>query len=155
MLQKLQAILEDRLKKILFTGVGNVLRSDDGVGVYICQHIEPAASREILLAETSIENYIGKINRSGADILVLVDCVNFGKDPGYHDLKPVRELLDITFHTHNISLKKVSELFLMPVFILGIQPADTSFGEKLTRPVMDAAKNIIDQINAIPGLTAL
>jgi hypothetical protein len=35
----------------------------------------------------------------------------------------------MTTGTHNISLAKLSELFNMPVYILGIQPADISFGE--------------------------
>jgi hydrogenase maturation protease len=151
MLQKLQAVLEDRNRKILFAGVGNVLRSDDGVGVYICQKLKPSESLDILLVETSIENYVGKINRSGADLLVLVDCVNFGRRPGYFDLKPASELLDITFQTHNISLRKVSELFHMPVCILGIQPANTSFGETLSLPVLDSAKIIVNQINKTSG----
>lgn len=147
MLRKLDRLLDGPHKKILFAGIGNVLRSDDGAGVYICRHLEPAPSRLVLPVETSIENYIGKINRSGADVLVLVDCVDFQRAPGYHDLLPVEELLDITVHTHNISLKKIAELFHMPAYILGIQPADTSFGEELSGPVREAADSIIQIIN--------
>ena len=147
MLDKLRQLLENPAEKILFTGIGNVLRSDDGAGVYICQNLKPSASWSVLVVETSIENYIGKINQSGADVLILVDCVDFGKDPGYHDILPVGELLDMTFHTHNISLKKIAELFQMAAWILGIQPADTSFGEKLSLPVKDAAGSIIQMIN--------
>ena len=148
MLDKLRQLLDNPAGSILFTGIGNVLRSDDGVGVYICQHLKPSTSWSVLIVETSIENYIGKINQSGADVLILVDCVDFGKDPGYQDIMPVDELLDFTFHTHNISLKKIAELFRMPAWILGIQPADTSFGEKLSLPVRDAAGSIIQMINS-------
>ena len=98
--------------------------------------------------ETSIENYIGKINRSGADLLVLVDCVDFGKDPGHFDLLPVEELMDLTFHTHNISLGKIAELFEMPAWVLGIQPSDTSFGEGLSGPVREAAESIIRWVSS-------
>ena len=148
MQDKLRKLLEDPDERVLFAGVGNVLRSDDGAGVFICENLNPSQKASVLIVETSIENYIGKINRTGVDALVLVDCVDLGKQPGYYDLLPAEELLDLTFHTHNISLKKISELFHMPVWILGIQPADTSFGEKLTIPVREAAGSIIRMINA-------
>jgi hydrogenase 3 maturation protease len=148
MLQNLDGLLEDKRQKILFVGIGNVLRSDDGAGVYICRNLKLSRTWSVLIVEISIENYIGKINRSGAGILVLVDCVDFGKEPGYYDLLPAGELLDLTFHTHNISLKKISELFTMPAWILGIQPADTSFGENLSGSVRGAARSIIRMINA-------
>ena len=134
---------------LLFAGVGNVLRRDDGVGVFICKNLKPSSPSQVLLVETSIENYIGKINQSGAGALILVDCVDFGREPGYYDLLPVEELLDLTFHTHNVSLKKIAELFHMPAWILGLQPADTSFGEHLSRPVSQAAGTIIDMVNSL------
>jgi hydrogenase maturation protease len=155
MLDKLHKLLDGPDKKILFAGIGNVLRSDDGAGVYICKNLKPSRSYSILMVEVSIENYIGKINQSGADVLILVDCVDFGKAPGYYDLLPAEELIDLTFHTHNISLKKISELFSMPVWILGIQPADTSFGEKISGSVGEAARAIIQVINSADGQSGL
>jgi hydrogenase maturation protease len=148
MQRKLQNLLDNPDQKILFAGIGNVLRSDDGAGVYICKNLKPSRTRSILVVETSIENYIGKINQSGTDILVLVDGTDFGQVPGYYDMLPVEELLGMTFQTHNISLKKISELFLMPVWVLGIQPASTSFGEELSGPVRKAADSIIQLINS-------
>ena len=148
MLGKLHELLVASTEHLLFAGVGNVLRSDDGAGVYICRNLKPSPSCTVLLVETSIENYIGKINKSNADVLILVDCVDFGKYPGYMDFIPSGELLDLTFHTHNISLNKIAELFRMPSWVLGIQPADTSFGERMSDPVMQAAGSVIQMINA-------
>ena len=146
-MNKLQEFIGNCAENVLFAGIGNVLRSDDGAGVYICKRLKPSRHYLILVAETAIENYIGKINQSGAGMLILVDIVDFGKDPGYYDIIPAEELTDFTLHTHNISLKKISELFIMPAWILGIQPADTSFGEELTGPVRRAALHIIQLIN--------
>lgn len=148
MLKKLQNLCGRPGCQSLFTGIGNVLRCDDGAGVYICRRLDPSPSCEVLVVEASIENYIGRINHSMADVLVLVDCVDFGKNPGYYDLLPVGELRDLTSHTHNISLKDISELFWMPAWILGIQPANISFGEGLSDPVRMAAGAIIGMINA-------
>ena len=149
MRNKLHKLLTISNEHLLFAGVGNVLRSDDGAGVFICKNLKPTRPSSVLFVETSIENYIGKINLSGAGALVLVDCLDFGKEPGYYDLLPVEELLDLTFHTHNVSLKKIAELFHMPVWILGIQPANTSFGEFMSVPVSQAARSIIDIINSL------
>ena len=148
-LQKFKNLIGQPGRRILFVGIGNVLRSDDGAGVYICRRLHPSPCCQVLVVEVSIENYIGRINRSGADVLILVDCVDFGKDAGYSGLLPAEELQDLTVHTHNISLKKISELFRMPAWILGIQPADTSFGDALTLPVKEAAENIVSMVNSV------
>lgn len=143
----LSKLLKNPPGKILFVGIGNVLRSDDGVGVYISNHIRSSNTISTLTVETSIENYIGKINKSDARLLILIDCVDFGKPHGYYDLIPAEKLIDLTFHTHNISLKKISELFNMPVWILGIQPGNTSFGEVLTPEIRNTADGILNLIN--------
>jgi hydrogenase 3 maturation protease len=144
---RLNKLLKNPPGKILFVGIGNVLKSDDGVGVYICNRIISSNYISKLIVEVSIENYIGKINKSGASLLILTDCVDLGKNPGYWDLLPAEKLIDLTFHTHNISLKKISELFNMPVWILGIQPGNTSFGEELTPEIKNTAENILKLIN--------
>jgi len=136
-------------KKILFVGIGNVLKSDDGVGVYISKHIHIHNNISVLTVEASIENYIGKINSLDVDILVLLDCMDFQKPPGYWELIPVSRLKGHTTNTHNISLAKVSELFNAPAYILGVQPKHLQFGENLSREVKTAAHDIISQINQL------
>ena len=137
-------------KKILFVGIGNVLKSDDGVGVYISKHIHIHNNISVLTVEVSIENYIGKINSLDADILVLLDCIKKKKPPGsYWELIPVSRLKGHTTNTHNISLAQVSELFNAPAYILGVQPKHLEFGENLSPEVKTAAHDIISQINQL------
>ncbi len=135
--------------KLLFVGIGNVLRSDDGVGVYICKRINNNKNTGTLIVEVSIENYIKKVNEYNPDILILVDCVDFNKEPGYSDLLPVDKIKDFTASTHNISLKRISEFFKMKVLVLGIQPESLLFGEELSRQVRESADNLIENINQI------
>lgn len=120
---------------------------DDGVGVYISSRIRNTPIITSLNAEVSIENYIGKINSLNPDILVIIDCAYMGSKPGTCKLLPVSRTEDITFNTHNISLKKLSVFFKMPVFILGIQPEKVDFGEFLSYIVKKTADKIIKQIN--------
>lgn len=149
MIESLSLLLNQKHKKILFTGIGNVLRSDDGAGVYICKGIIPGKNIDTIIVEVSIENYIQKINDLDPDTLILVDCVNFNKEPGYSDLLPIDKIVDFTTNTHNISLKRVAEFFQMEVLVLGIQPASVSFGENMTGEVKESADNIIQNINRI------
>ena len=140
-------ILKDN--KTLFIGIGNVLKSDDGVGVYISNNIKTRKNISSLTVEVSIENYIGKINKLNSDLLVLLDCMDFQQPPGYWNLIPVSGLTGHTTNTHNISLDKISELFNAPTYILGIQPQNIHFGEHLSPEVKIAANNIIELINQL------
>ncbi len=147
MAYSLRRLLSQKQKKILFAGIGNVLRKDDGVGVYISSRIKPSENIEVLTVEVSIENYIGKINSLNPDIVVIIDCVDTASAPGTYKLLPVSEVHDLTFNTHNISLKRISDFFPMPVFILGIQPEKIDFGENISYLVKKVADKILLQIN--------
>jgi hydrogenase 3 maturation protease len=133
---------------VLFVGIGNVLRKDDGAGVYISKKISEKGNIRTLTVELSIENYIGKINSLKPGRLVLIDCTDLKKKPGTYRILGLEEITDLTFNTHNISLKRLGDFFNMPVWLLGIQPAEIDFGEFLTPPVRAAADNIIQIINS-------
>jgi hydrogenase 3 maturation protease len=146
-IETLTDLLSQINRKILFVGIGNVLKQDDGIGVYISRKIKKTPVISVITAEVSIENYIGKINQLNPDILVLIDCVDIKKRPGSYALLNVSQIQDQTFNTHNISLKRLSEFFHMPVFILGVQPEKIEFGENISYLVKNVADKIINQIN--------
>jgi hydrogenase 3 maturation protease len=143
----LDKLLSQTDKRILFVGIGNVLKQDDGVGVYISSKIKETSYILSLTVEVSIENYIGKINSLNPDILVLIDCADLDSPPGTWNLIPVSDIKDLTFNTHNISLKRLSDFFNVPVFVLGIQPVSIDFGENISYLVKNIADWIILQIN--------
>ena len=60
---------------------------------------------------------------------------------------PVDKIRDMTFNTHNISLKRISEFFRNDVMVLAIQPERVDFGENLSYLVKEAGNKIIDTIN--------
>lgn len=148
MSRDLQNLLDQPPGKILFAGVGNVLKRDDGVGVYIAQKIRQGNGIGGLAVEMGIENHIGKINKLAPDVLVIIDACDFGREPGFVGLARASDMMEMTTGTHNISLAKLSELFNMPVYILGIQPADISFGEGMDVKVKETAKRITGMINS-------
>lgn len=133
--------------RILFIGVGNVLKRDDGVGVIISQGITERPGVLTLTVEVSIENYIGKINSLEPGVIVIVDCMELGSSPGTYRLMELENVEDITFNTHNISLGKLGDFFLFPTYVLGVQPQKVSFGDELSPPVRAAAQEIVNKIN--------
>jgi hydrogenase 3 maturation protease len=146
--EDLKKLLLQKDKKILFVGIGNLLKTDDAVGVYVSSNIKNSATISSLTVEVSIENYIGKINTIDPDILVLIDCVDMKSAPGTHKLMSISKIEDLTFNTHNISLKRLSEFFKMPVYLLGIQPERINFGENMSYLVKEEAERIIKTINS-------
>ncbi len=145
--EKLRKFLQYADRKILFVGVGNVLKSDDGAGVYISTRIFTADNINSLTVETGIENYIGKINSIAPDVLVIIDCADMKTRPGTVKLMDIDDIQDMTFNTHNISLKKLKNFFKMPVYFLGIQPENLDFGENISYFVKKKADSIINTIN--------
>lgn len=147
MSDRLAELLTGNSRKILFVGIGNLLRQDDGIGVYISTRIRERENIKVITAETSIENYIGKINSTDHDTLILIDCVDMKKQPGYYEMISPDRVQDMTFNTHNISLKRLSEFFRNEILILAIQPEKIGFGENLSYIVREAGNRIIELVN--------
>ncbi|MFP4488371.1 MAG: hydrogenase maturation protease [Bacteroidales bacterium] len=149
MKKELTGILNRKGSDILFVGVGNVLRNDDGAGVYIVSQIETEGRFSKLLVEASIENYISKINSLDPDILIIADCIDFNRTPGFSGLVPVSRIREFNVSSHNISLRRVADHLKMEVHVIGVQPSDLRVGENLTPPVREAADKIIFMLNEI------
>ena len=142
---KLKRILQT--KTTLFVGIGNALKSDDAIGIYICKNIKQTIKIKTLIVESGIEKFVGKINSINPEILILVDCTDFNKEPGFIDFLPIEQIQDFTVNTHTISVKRISEFFEMKTYILGIQPKNVKFGEEFSESVLNSANELIKKIN--------
>ncbi|MCF8217681.1 MAG: hydrogenase maturation protease [Bacteroidales bacterium] len=128
----------------LFVGMGNRIKSDDGVGIYISKELEKEKNLNVIIAENSIENYLGKINKQNAHRIIFIDAVDFGERPGYSHFLQVDELTDTTTNTHNLSLHTISRFIQSPLkWIIGIQASDVSFGIGLSQQVKKTADKIV------------
>lgn len=143
---ELEDLLE-RANRLLFIGVGNVLKCDDGVGVVISNQINERSDICSLTVEVSIENYIGKINSMEPGEIVIVDCMELGGSAGTYRLMALEDVEDITFNTHNISLRRLGDFFHYPTYVLGIQPESVAFGDHLSPRVQATASRIVRMIN--------
>lgn len=147
MLNSLQSIFHPSHTKILIIAIGNYLRSDDGAGPRILDRLKETERVQLLKAETNIERYIDPIQQSGANVLLFIDCVHFGKEPGYVELLSIDQIEDHTMHSHNISLKRIREFFTVPAYVLGIQPGNLKVSEEMSKEVVKSVITMADQLN--------
>ncbi len=135
--------------RTLFVGMGNRIKSDDGVGIIIAEQLKTTIPDQVIIAENGIENYTGKINRLKPNSVILIDAVDFSEKPGFCKLVPIDEITDTTTNTHNLSLKTISSFLDIPdIWVLGIQPASVSYGTKLSKEVLSESQQIIKRIVA-------
>ncbi|MBU0709905.1 MAG: hydrogenase 3 maturation endopeptidase HyCI [Candidatus Omnitrophica bacterium] len=134
MLEHLKAHLTG---KVVILGIGNTLRSDDGIGSLLASRLKDKLSYIVYDAGVSPENYLGKVDKDKPDNLVIIDAVDFGGKPG--EFRAVDgEGIKTTnlFSTHNASLSMLINFLQsnskMDIIVLIIQPKTIAFGDKLS-----------------------
>ena len=142
---KLSKIVQGKIT--LFVGIGNALKSDDAIGIYICKNIKQTKNMKTLIVESGIEKFVGKINSIKHEILILVDCTDFNEKSGFINILPINKIQDFTVNTHTISVKRISEFFQQETYLLGIQPQNVKFGEEFSESVLQTAIELIEIIN--------
>ncbi|MFH1957101.1 MAG: hydrogenase maturation protease [bacterium] len=128
-------------------GIGNEIRGDDGVGVYIAKAAGKIFSGMFLVAGTAIENYVFKITGFLQKRILLIDSVDFGERPGYMKLIPLSALREQGISTHSLSLNKINVFFEeagKEVMLLGIQGKNMQIGGTMSPDVKKSAENILD-----------
>lgn len=132
---------------ILFIGTGNRFRKDDSAGIYICEKLINNIHLNVLIAENGLENHLGKINKINPGKIIIIDALNFHKNPGHYELLHITEIQYDTINTHTISLRQLAGFLLIEeIYVLGIQPENISFGTTMTKRVLDSAIGITDEI---------
>ena len=124
----------------LIVGLGNILRSDDAVGVILARHLKKKTNFSIFDVETTFENYLEKIIQKKPKTLIIIDAIDFGGKPGEVKLFDPEELntLNLGF-THNPSLNLginyLQNKLKINIIILAIQPKSVAFKRGLSREI--------------------
>lgn len=75
--------LKSHLKgKVLILGIGNTLRSDDGLGSILANRLKDKVPFKVIDAGTTPENYLEKIVKEKPESMIIIDAVDFGGVPG-------------------------------------------------------------------------
>lgn len=145
--EKISSVLQNQYAKTVIAGIGNLLRNDDGAGPWIASQIKKKSNIVVYIPETGIERYITAINREQPDLIIFIDCVDFGKHPGFWDVVPAADIQDSTCHSHNISLHMLTRFFFTTIWVIGVQPANIEVGEMISAPVRAASYEIVSLFN--------
>ena len=141
--------LKSHLKgKVAILGIGNTLRSDDGIGSILASRIKDKVPYTVYDAGPSPENYLEKIIKEKPDSILIIDAVDFGGEPGEvrevegDDIKTVN-----LFSTHNASISLtinyLQNNLKIDIIILIIQPKTIIFGDNLSPEITDTL-NILE-----------
>ena len=136
-------------KNVLLLGVGNRQRQDDGVGSYLVRRLQKKIRIPSFDAGDVPENYIKKIETSGANFLLIVDAADFGANPGEIALIELGDLKKMGGYTHSANLPLLLDVIPKnkrpEALLVAIQPGATGPGKELSEPV----RNSLDGLDAM------
>ena len=152
--------LNDFLKdcgKLIVLGVGNELKSDDGIGPFIIHKLkEKNIENEDLLfidAMTVPENFTGKIRKENPTHLITVDACLMDLNPGDMQIVDPEEFANIGLSTHSMSLsyfvKYLEQGNDLKIIFVGIEPETMDWGDMPTPEVEKAADEFIKILEGI------
>lgn len=128
--------------KVLILGIGNTLRSDDGIGSILAERIKGKVPFAVYDCGSSPENYLGKTIKEKPDNVVIIDAVDFGGEPGeFKEIDADEVTTTNFFSTHNASISLtinyLKNNLKVDIIVLIIQPKTIAFGDKLSPEVSD------------------
>jgi hydrogenase 3 maturation protease len=140
--------------KIAILGIGNDLRSDDGLGPYIIEKLSIDNPRVMIENVGSVpEGFARPLAEFGAERVIMVDAADMLKPPGHIELVTKDRIGGINISTHSMPLS-----FLMmyleqetggKTILIGIQPKSIQFGEGLTPEIQEVVDNTISILERV------
>lgn len=153
-IQTKQSKQDDQL--IFVIGIGNVYRSDDGVGFVIAQHLKEQASDTFTVIKESGDGITLMESWESADAVILIDAVYSGAKPGtIHRFDAhVQQIPAQFFHlsTHAFGIAEAVELARIlgrlpsSLIVYGIEGKCFEAGEGLSVEVSNAAQEVVLRI---------
>lgn len=146
--------MKDFKYEILILGLGNLLMSDDGLGVWVIEELKKKEWKDNILcleAGSGIINCLAAISVSQK--LMVVDAIKGGGKPGsLYSFSEEKILGQNTSNPHGLSLPEVLWLarkingLPKEVFIYGVEPEKLSLGTELSPIVAKSLPLIIEKM---------
>jgi len=141
-------------KRIAILGIGNDLRTDDGLGPFIVNSLSTKHPDVFIENVGSVpEAFARPLAEFGAERVIMVDAADLRKPVGHIELGTKDRIGGIAISAHSMPLS-----FLMQyledstngkTILLGVQPQNIQFGEGLTPIIDDVARKLTSTIDAI------
>lgn len=156
--QKLQRDLERFIvdaRKIAVLGVGNDLRTDDGLGLVIVNGLKHLEGPNLLIENVGSvpEAFASNLADFGAERVIMVDAADMLKPPGHIELVTKDRIGGITLSTHRMPLSLLMQYLEdrtgAQSIVLGVQPQSVEFGEGLTGEIQAVVEKIISTLETM------
>lgn len=157
-------MLQENLKKelshflkgiVVIVGIGNRLRSDDGIGPVLIDRLKGTIEAICIDAGQSPENYIGTIVKQKPDAVLFIDAVDMDTPAATVQLIHAAQIPEYGFSTHNMSPKLMIENIAgrtnAAIMMLGVQPRSIEFGEDISPEVAAATATIEAALREVMG----
>jgi len=136
--------------KTMILGIGNVLKGDDGAGPILISRLKGKTKADLLDCEEVPENYTQPIIEARPDKIVIVDAADWNGQAGAIRLINVEEINNISFSTHDSSLRIFisylkKHLPDVNIIIIGIQPKRKGRLDSLSPEV----KKAVDELSCL------
>lgn len=149
--------LPDRstLSRVAIVGVGNAQLGDDGAGPAVIRRLRqilPVDNQLLIIdAGHAPENILGVIVRFKPDLVLFIDAIRMGREPGQIAIIPSSSAVNAGGSTHTLPLgmlsRYISDETKAQTYIVGIQPASIEFRESISTPVNEAIDLVVEIIN--------
>jgi hydrogenase 3 maturation protease len=145
-------------KRVVITGIGNPIRTDDYVGLKIVEELKGKVSATVLLleAETVPESYLLEIEEFHPTHVLLIDAAFLGLKPGEASLLEAEKIAGYSaVTTHLLPLRIFCEYVKQAtgakIALLLIEPKNMDFGEGLTFEIETAAERLAKNLADLLG----
>lgn len=145
--EELQLFIEGA-DKIAILGVGNDLRTDDGLGPFVIQSLDVHHPSVMVENVGSVpEAFARPLAEFGAERVILVDAADMRKEPGHIELVTKDRIGGIAISTHRMPLSLLMTYLEQETgaqtILVGVQPQNVAFGEGLTPKIQKVAEELV------------
>jgi len=134
--------------------VGNEFRGDDAAGIVFGRLIAGRIDSPVIEAGDAPENACSEIVRHDPDLIVIVDAMDFGGEPGDCIYTAYSGLNNLSVSTHgslNLFAMYLKTATSADVRILGIQPGSLGMEAAMSDDVLRAVEAIAGRVAAAGG----
>jgi len=136
--------------KVVFVGVGNSLRADDGFGPTLIEKLKDQIKATCIDAGPSLENYAGKIVKENPDTVIIADAAHLDLEPGKFSILTKDQITKSGLSTHDLSANMFIEYLesqtKAAIYMLAVQPQSVNFGEEMSESVKKTMKELVKLI---------
>jgi hydrogenase 3 maturation protease len=141
-------------KKLIIMGIGQELKSDDGLGPQLINLLQPELLNNpkicLINAGSVPENFTGKIRKENPSHILLIDAVLMKQEAGYTRLIQKDEIKNMTISSHSMPLSYLIDYLELEktynILFIGVQPEDLSLKIDLSPKVNESVNQLKETI---------